>query len=46
MSGSVQSYTVNFDESTGVFDTVNLVWDNADGADLEIYGISVRKDFI
>lgn len=43
--GSSQNFTVNFDESTGVFDTFVLYWENVDSCDFELYGISIAKRF-
>lgn len=43
--GATQTWTVSFDESTGVFDTVVFYWANTDGGSLDIYGVSVRKRF-
>jgi hypothetical protein len=45
IGGSTQSWTVSFDESTGVLDTLNIAFDNVDGCDLELVGLSVRKTF-
>jgi hypothetical protein len=43
--GSIQTWTVAHNESTGVLDTLNIVWDNADSCDVDLYGVSVRKRF-